>query len=186
MIKKLRNRGELCHETLDYFSVNNPKLGRFYLLTKTQKRLHDVPGRPVISNVGFYTENISSFIEYYLKPLAQNVKSCIRDRNGFLSKSASLPLLPDDVVLCTIDAVGLYPNIPHDEGLIAMRKALDLRKDKRISTESLIELAECVLKNNIFEHNLSFYKQLRGTAIGTKMVPPYAIIFLGDFEERFF
>ena len=67
-----------------------------------------------------------------------------------------------------------------------MRKALDLRKDKRTSTESLIELAECVLKNNIFEHNLSFYKQLRETAIGTNMAPRYAIIFLGDLEERFF
>ena len=41
-------------------------------------------------------------------------------------------------------------------------------------------------KNNIFELNLSFYKQLRRTAIGTKMAPPYAIIFLGDSEERFF
>ena len=50
----------------------------------------------------------------------------------------------------------------------------------------LTELAECVLKNNIFEDNLSFYKQLRETAVGTKMVPPYAIIFLGDLEERFF
>ena len=186
VIRKLRNRGDISHETLDYFSVNNPKLGRFYLLPKIHKRLHDVPGRPVISNSGFYTENISSFIEYHLKPLAQNVKSYIRDTNDFLSKLASLPPLPDDVILCTIDVVGLYPNIPHDEGLIAMRKALDLRKDKRISTESLIELAECVLKNNIFEHNLSFYKQLRGTAIGTKMAPPYAIIFLGDLEERFF
>ena len=123
-----------------------------------------------------FTQNISSFIEYHLKPLAQNIKSYIRDTNDFLSKLASLPPLPDDVILCTIDVVGLYPNIPHDEGLIAMRKALDLRKDKRISTESLIELAECVLKNNIFEHNLSFYKQLRGTAIGTKMAPSYAII----------
>ena len=185
-IRKLRNRGDFSHETLDYFSVNNPKLGRFYLLPKIHKRLHDVPGRPVISNSGFYTENIFSFIEYHLKPLVQNVKSYIRDTNNFLSKLASLPPLPDDVILCTVDVVGLYPNIPHDEGLIAMRKALDLRKDKRISTESLIELAECVLKNNIFEHNLSFYKQLRGTAIGTKMAPPYAIIFLGDLEERFF
>ena len=67
-----------------------------------------------------------------------------------------------------------------------MRKALDLRKDKRISTESLIKLAEHILKSNIFEHNLSFYKQLRGTAIGTKIAPPYAVIFLGDLEERFF
>ena len=41
-------------------------------------------------------------------------------------------------------------------------------------------------KNNTFELNLSFYKQLRGTAIGTKMTPSYAIIFLGDSEERFF
>ena len=99
---------------------------------------------------------------------------------------ASLPPFPDDVILCTIDAVGLYPNILHDEGLIAMRKALDLRKDKKTSTESLIILAEYVLKNNIFEHNLSFYKQLRRTAIGTKMAPPCAIIFVGDLEETFF
>ena len=33
-IRKLRNTGDTSHETLDYFSVNNPKLGRFYLLPK--------------------------------------------------------------------------------------------------------------------------------------------------------
>ena len=129
---------------------------------------------------------MSSFIEYHLRPLAQNVKPYIKNTNDFLCKLANLPPLPDDVILCTIDVVGLYPNIPHDERLIAMWKAQDLRKDERILTESLIELAKCVLKNNIFEHNLSFYKQLRGTAIGTKMAPPYAIIFLGDLQERFF
>ena len=145
-----------------------------------------MPGRPVISNSGFYTENISSFIEYHLKPLAQNVKPYIRETNDFLSKLASLPPLADDVIMCSIDVVGLYPNILHDEGLIEVRKVLDLRKDKIISTESLTELAECVLKNSIFEHNLSFYKQLRGTAIGTKMAPSYAIIFISDLEERFF
>ena len=80
--------------------------------------------------------------------------------------------------------MGLYPNIPHEEGLVAMQKALDAREDKTVSTDSLTELAECVLKNNIFEHNTSFYKQLRGTAIGTKMAPPYAITFMGDLEEK--
>ena len=57
------------------------------------------------------------------------------------------------MTLCAIDVVGLYPNIPHEEGLIAIRNALDTRKDKTISTDSLIELAEYVLKNNIFEHD---------------------------------
>ena len=78
VIRKLRNRGDTSHETLDYFSVNNLKLGRFYLLPKIHKRLHDVPRRPVISNSGFHIENISSFIGYHLKPLAQNVKSYIQ------------------------------------------------------------------------------------------------------------
>ena len=103
-----------------------------------------------------------------MKPLAQKVKSYIQDTNDFLKKRANLLPLPDDLILCTIDVVGLYPDIPHEEGLIAIRKALDTRKDKTISTDSLIELAECVLKNNIFEHDKSVFKQLRGTAIGTK------------------
>ena len=91
--------------------------------------------------------------------------------------------MPDDLILFKIDVVGLYPNIPHEEGLIAITKALDTRKDKTISTDSLIELAECVLKNNIFEHNKSVFKQLKGTATGTKMAPPYAIIFMDFLEE---
>ena len=84
-----------------------------------------------------------------------------------------LPALPKDTLLCTIDVVGLYPNIPHSDGLDAIRKALDQRIDKNISTESLLDLEECVIKNNIFEHNNRFFKQKQGTAIGTKMSPPY-------------
>ena len=92
--------------------------------------------------------------------------------------------MPEDIILCTIDVVGLYPNIPHEDGLVAMRKALDALEDKTVSTDSLIELAECILKNNIFEHKTSSYKQLRGTVIGTKMATPYAIISMGDLKEK--
>ena len=169
VLRKVRDRKDISDETLDYFLVNNPKLGRFYLLPKIHKRLYNVPGRPVISNSGYYTENISAFLEYHLKPISQKVKSYIKDNNDFLRKLDALPSLPEDTILCTIDVVGLYPNIPHEDGLVAMRKALDEREDKTVSTDSLIDLTECVLKNNIFEHNTSFYKQLRGTAIGTKM-----------------
>ena len=46
-----------------------------------------------------------------------------------------------------------------------------------------MDLAECVLKNNIFEQNFFFFKQLRETAIETKMARPCAIIFMQDVEE---
>ena len=67
--------------------------------------------------------------------------------------------------------------------MIVIRKALDTRKDKKLSTDSLIELVENLLKNNIFEHNISVFKQLRETTIGTKMVPRYAIMFMDSLEE---
>ena len=61
--------------------------------------------------------------------------------------------------------MGLYPNIPHEDGIVPMRKALDAQEGKTDSTDSLTELAECDLKNNIFEHKISFYRQLRGNAL---------------------
>ena len=87
------------------------------MLPKIHKRLHDVQGRPVISNCGYYTENISSFLDYHLQPLARKVKSYIKDTNHFLSKLKSIRKLPQGAILCTIDVVALYPNIPHSEGL---------------------------------------------------------------------
>ena len=53
-----------------------------------------------------------------------------------------------------------------------------------MKTETVLELAEIVLKNNTFQFNEETLKQLRGTAIGTKFVPPYAITFMADLEER--
>ena len=139
--------------------------------------MHSVPGRPVISNSGFYTENISAFLDFHLKPY-------IKDTNDFLRKLQNLPKLPDDVILCTIDVVGLYPNIPNEEGLLFLKKALDKRRNKTVSTESLIELAELVLRNNYFEFNDRFKKQKEDTAIGTKFAPPLCHYFHGCLRGR--
>ena len=85
-------------------------------------------------------------MDHHLQPLAQAVKSYIKDTNEFLKKLCSLPKLPDDIVLCTMDAVGLYSNIPHEEGLSALRKRLETQKEKYVSTDTIIDLAEVVLK----------------------------------------
>ena len=82
----------------------------------------------------------------------------------FLRKLDAYSSLPKDAILCTIDVLGLYSNIPHEDGLVAIHTALDAREDKAVLTDSLIELAECILKNNIFEHNTSFYEHFRGNA----------------------
>ena len=85
------------------------------------------------------------FLDFNLQPLAQAVKSYIKDTNDFLNKLRSLP----NIILCTEDVVGLHPNIPHEEGLFALRKRLDNRMEKYISSDALCDLAEVALKNNI-------------------------------------
>ena len=48
----------------------------------------------------------------------------------------------------------------------------------------MIELAELVLKNNIFEFSDKSSKQIRGMAICTKFAPPYAVLFMVALEEK--
>ena len=128
-LEKIRIRGDLSNDTLNYFLVKDPKFARFYLLPKIHKRLHNVPGRPVSSNCRFYTENISSFLDDYLQPIAQKVNSFIKDKNHFLRKIKSLSKPPEGAILCTIDAIDFNPNIPHEEGLA--------RTEKIVTTETL-------------------------------------------------
>ena len=44
--------------------------------------------------------------------------------------------LPHGAILCIMDVVGLYPNIPHGEGLTSHRKFLETRDNKQISSDT--------------------------------------------------
>ena len=88
-VVKIRKRGDLSADNIKYFMVKDPKFARFYLLPKIHKRLENVPERPVISNCGFYTENISAFLDFHLQPLTREVKSYIKGTNDFLKNSVS-------------------------------------------------------------------------------------------------
>ena len=68
---KIIEGGDLKRYNLDYLIMKDPKFVRFYLLPKIYTRLHNVPGRPVISNSGYYNENISLFLDHQLQPLPQ-------------------------------------------------------------------------------------------------------------------
>ena len=80
---------------------------------------------------------------------------------------------------------GLYPSIPHQTGLKALRAALDKTKTHKVPTGKLVKMAEFVLKNNYFQFSDEVYQQIPGTATGTKFAPPYACIFMDQVESKF-
>ena len=61
---------------------------------------------------------------------------------------------------------------------------METRENKQILSDTLVELAEIVLKNNVFEFDGKPFKQKRGTGIGMKFAPPYAILFMADLDEK--
>ena len=46
--------------------------------------------------------------------------------------------------------------------------------DKKISSTDLVEMAEFILKNHLFEFETKIIQQISGTTIGTKFAAPYA------------
>ena len=186
--RSLKNRNYISEKELRYFTYEYKRtcnLGKLYLLPKIHKRLENVPGRPVISNCGAPTEKVSEFLDHHLKPVMRDGLSYIKDSGHFLEKTKGIGSIPENSLLVTADVVGLYPNIPHQVGLNALKEALDKRDSKKMPTEDLIKMAKFVLSNNIFEFNNKAYQQKSGTAIGTKFAPPYACIYMDQVEQKF-
>ena len=81
----------------------------------------------------------------------------------------SLGQLSEGAILCTIDVVGLYLNIPHEEGLASLRRFLDAGTEKKVPTEALLEN----------------FKAALGTAIVTKFAARYANLFMANLESLY-
>ena len=85
-----------------------------------------------------------------------------------------------------MDITSLYTVIPNDEGLRVLKHFFDHRTVKEPSSETLFRLAELVLTLNCFSFSGNYYKQTNGVAMGTKMGPSYANLFVGFIEHQFF
>ena len=70
-----------------------------------------------------------------------------KDTNDFLREIKSLGQLPEGSILCIVDIVDLYPNIPHEESLASLRRFLDGGTEKKVTTKTLVEVPEIVLNN---------------------------------------
>ena len=75
---------ELPKADIKYYNLsreewNATNFGKLYFLPKIHKRLHNVPGRPVILNCSTPTEKCSEFLDYHLKPFMQKEWSYIKD-----------------------------------------------------------------------------------------------------------
>ena len=63
--------------------------------------------------------------------------SYTKDSNNFIKKMKNLKDIPQGTLLVTADVIGLYPSIPHEAGLKAIKEALDKRENINLATNDL-------------------------------------------------
>eukprot|EP00061_Rhincodon_typus_P003397 g19986.t1 len=75
---------------------------------------------------------------------------------------------------------------PNVESLKALRFFLSHRPNQYPPTDTLIHLTELVLTLNNFSFNSSHFLHTKGVAMGTRMSPCYACLFVGYVEQSIF
>ena len=106
---------------------------RLHLDERTSK----TPPTETVSAIGHPTEHISEYVSNILNPLVSKLPSYVKDTTHFLNKLHSISILPNDILLVTLDVSSLYTNIPHTEGIQAARLHLHERTSKTPPTETV-------------------------------------------------
>jgi hypothetical protein len=181
-------KNEISKDEFNAMCTTDKGPGKFYQLFKVHKEHNPnklPPGRPIISGCNSITENLNLFVDYHAKHLVPNIPSYLQDTPDLHRHFEELKKtdLPSGAFPVSIDVVGLYSNIPLNEGINCFKEALSKRKDQKVSTALLIQLLSLVLSLNIFEFGSLLFQQLIGTAMGTKVAPTFANIFMARMDK---
>ena len=123
-----------------------------------------------------HSMQISKYVDYHLQPEVVKLKSYTKDSTDTINKISHFQgKINETDILVSMDVRPLYTNIPNDEGLIAVRDALNA---------STTRLPTWIITYNFIFNGIN-YLQRTGCAMGTKCAPSYANIFMGVFEQRY-
>ena len=150
-LKNLQVITEWCNKWLEKGEINDNikawiikgkvKPGKAFGTVKTHQEGN--PIRLITSCCGTAIENLSAFSEYYLRPLAQELPSFIKDTTHLLQKIKELNRkgpFPSGTLLVSWDVFSMFPNIDNNLGTLAITKALNSRTIKNPSTDALSRL----------------------------------------------
>lgn len=124
------------------------------------------------------------YLDKVLQPLLRMIPSiCVSSASVIRDLVVHpLPLLETSTIL-TADVTSLYPSIPIDAGIIAVRRTC-LEFNYMISkVDFIIDLLTWVLFNNYCIFNNQVYLQIKGTAMGTPVAVCFANLFLYQLEK---
>ena len=165
----------------------------FYGLPKIHKPTPEnqrlPPFRGIVSSVKGPTTRASYWLDSILNPIVPpycDTHWC-KDTLHLLNDIETLNSTHnfDNHTIITIDVVDMYNSIPHADGVAACKDALQKHSSfTKRQIDLILELISLVLTNNCFSFQGKFYRQIRGTAMGSPFAPAYANIFMNHLWHQ--
>ena len=178
-IKEEIENENLPENAVDLYT-NHPRTSLFYMLPKIHKVNN--PGRPIVSAVSCPSSQIATFLDAILTPIVQKLPTFVKDSSDALRIFDAFRFTTHHRYLFTMDVKSLYTVIPNADGLNALKHFLEQRPTQNPPTTTLLRLAELILTTNGFSFDDRFYVQVGGVAMGSKLGPSYACLFVGYQE----
>jgi hypothetical protein len=175
---------------IDSLALDNVIIPQFYILPKIHKLKPGDPassirGRPIVPGFQWLTTILSRWVSDRLTPLVKNhVHNLVSSTDAFI-RNIDKATVPPDCVFITMDIESLYTNINSELGIKYITYFLSDPEVLQEATliDALIESIRLILTNNMFRYGDSLFLQIKGTAMGTPMAPPYANIFVFMIER---
>lgn len=185
LLHRLLSAGVIDKVMYTFLCPANPaRTQRLYFLPK----LHKTPlaVRPIVSCCSGPTETVSAFLDHFLQPMAWAVSSYVANSTDFLRRLAH-QRLPPSSLLITLDVASLYTNISHEDARQVVRRVFtDFPDVPYLPPLAIVEeLLLFVLEHNVFVFNGQYFSQRHGVAMGTKLAPALATLYLAHIEEEF-
>ena len=188
LLRKMKNKFTTAEYQQVYPSSSQPGLffglAKVHKLKDDQKSVENLPLRPVISNIGTSTYQISKYMASLLAPLTKS-KQNIESTQDFINKLRTLRI-PEGYKMVSLDVVSLFTSVPLEYTIqIILDKVFKEKKIKtKLSQKELKTLLELCTKEMHFSFNDKIYKQINGVAMGSPLGPVLANIFMVHLEEE--
>ncbi|CAJ0951377.1 unnamed protein product [Ranitomeya imitator] len=185
--------GIIDQKLVEFLNNQHPVIPVFYTLPKTTSKncygseaARPPTSRPIVASTNSLLSPLAITLDKILSPLVPLTQSYLKDTTHFLTSLRDLGVLPKGCTLVTMDVNSLYTSIEHQNGMEAVKLFLmqhtDFSNDQMAFCRDLLSL---ILTKIFFFLRTSFFFQIKGTAMGTNVAPPYANIFMDYFEKLF-
>jgi hypothetical protein len=168
--------------------LSKTRVPQFYGTYKVHK--NGRRSRPVVSSVNSIPEIFSKWVDYWLKTVVGRLlPTYVRDSEHLITElHKTFPNgLPKNAKLFSVDAVAMYSNIDTDHGITVLKDWLRLYQDElppSMPVDFVVAALEEIMKNNIFQFGDTYWRQIRGCAMGTSAAVNYAYLYVGLLEVK--